>query len=168
MKRTTAEKDPNATAHLHELIADISVAMVTTVTPDGALRSRPMFTQDIHGEGELWFFTADDTEKTRDLAGEQGVNVSYADPVRGRYVSVTGNANVVHDSNKLQELWHSGMERYFPKGRDDPHLALIRVRIETAEFWDATTNKMMPLPGSAAEPAGEPTQVDIRATRASG
>lgn len=45
--------DPHATAKLRELIEDISIAMIVTVTPEGALRSRPMMTQESDEAGEL-------------------------------------------------------------------------------------------------------------------
>lgn len=149
--------------------------MVTTVVPGGALRSRPMVTRETEHEGELWFFLSDDSDKARDLAEEQGVNVSYADPAKNRYVSVSGNATIVHDTEKFHELWKPDLQSFFPKGLDDPHLALMCVRIETAEYWDATAGRMVSLTeqpgtdrGGTARPAGEHTRVDIRATPASG
>ena len=34
---------------------------------------------------------------------------------------------------------------WFPNGIDDPHLILIKSKIETAEYWDASNNKMLQL-----------------------
>ena len=175
MKKTTSERDPAAAQRLRDLIRDISFAMVTTVIPDGALHSRPMVTQEFDADGELWFMMSDDSAQAQDLAEEQGVNVSYADPVRLRFVSVSGNASVVRDTDKLHEMWKPGMEKFLPKGLDDPHLALMRVRIETAEYWDASVGAMVSLHdqpgtnrGGTTRAAGEHTQVDIRRTQASG
>jgi general stress protein 26 len=175
VKKTTAEHDPQAAQKLRDLIHEIAVAMITTVRPDGALRSRPMFTQEVRDEGELWFFLSDDSDKAHDLAEEQAVNVSYADPTGSRFVSVSGNASIVHDSERVHELWKPELERFFPGGLDDPHLALMCVRIETAEYWDATSGAMVSvsdLPGTNraahAAPAGEHTRVDIRRAQTSG
>lgn len=184
MKTTTAERDPKALAKLRELIEDIHVAMITTVTPDGALRSRPMATQHVHAEqGELWFFTADDSGKARDIAEEHAVNVSYADPKRQRYVSVTGSANLLHDREKAKELWHAELKAWFPKGLDDPRLSLLRVRVVSAEYWDLSSGRMVHLLGRAMSalgghpenderepegPGSEHTKIGIRATPASG
>jgi general stress protein 26 len=172
VKKTTAERDPGAARKLRDLVKDISVAMITTVTPDGALRSRPMATQAVDEDGLLWFFAAEDSGKARDLAEEHAVNVSYADPARNRYVSVSGNASVVHDSDKIHELWKSSLEAFFPRGLDDPQLALLCVRIETAEYWDASAGNMVSVASEEADgansPATEHTRVDIRATPSSG
>lgn len=181
MKETTAEKDPRALAKLRDLIGDIHVGMMTTVTPDGALRSRPMLTQRVgDDDAELWFFTAADSAKARDIAEEHAVNVSYADSRRHRYVSVTGNAAVVHDPAKAGEMWDAKLTAWFPPGLDDPRLALVRVRVESAEYWDMTTGKMVELqdgPKGLAgahhrrrdgDGTGEHTTVDIRGTPSSG
>lgn len=142
---TTASRDPAAYAKLRELVKDIDIAMVTTVTPDGALRSRPMATRAFESEGELWFFTADDSAKADDLAAERAVNVSYADPGSQRYVSVSGNATILRDRDKAKELWTPVLKAYFPGGLDDPHLALLRVSVETAQYWDSPSSKMVQL-----------------------
>src|SRR5690349_16555919 len=105
MKTTTPDRDPEAASHLRELIGEISVAMVVTVSPEGTLRSRPLLTRQVADDGELWFYTLDDSEAVHDLEEEHAVNVSYADSARDCYVSVTGQASVVKDEAKLRELW---------------------------------------------------------------
>ncbi|RKJ18325.1 general stress protein, partial [Butyricicoccus sp. 1XD8-22] len=45
---------------LKELIKDIDIAMLTTATEEG-LVSRPMKTQEVEFDGDLWFFTKKDT-----------------------------------------------------------------------------------------------------------
>jgi general stress protein 26 len=174
MKTTTASEDPKAFAKLKELVTDIDIAMVTSVTVDGGLRSRPMVTREFAEDGALWFFMADDSSLAEDLREEHAVNVSYAEPKHHRYVSVTGNATQVHDNDKARKLWASSLKPYFPRGLDDPHLTLLCVRIETAEYWDAPSSKMVQLlhgrkgAGSREAGLGENVKVDIRNARASG
>ena len=61
-----------------ELIKGIKFAMMTTVSDDGKLYSRPMSTQEVEFDGDAWFFTADDSEKVRDLADKPQVNLAYS------------------------------------------------------------------------------------------
>src|SRR5205823_13361961 len=105
MKTTTSAADPKAFRKLQDLVRDIDIAMLTTVTVDGALRSRPMATRDFDDDGMMWFICSDRSEMAADLAGESGVNVSYADPKKQRFVSVTGNASIVHDPEIARKLW---------------------------------------------------------------
>ena len=172
MKTTTSAADPRAFHKLQELVRDIDIAMVTTVSIEGSLRSRPMATRDFDDDGVMCFICSDQSEMAADLAAEPGVNVSYADPKKLRFVSVTGNATVLHDREIARKLWTPSLKTYFPNGVDDPHLAVVEVRIETAEYWDSPSGKMQRLFSSKARSEegdeGEHTRVAIRAAPASG
>ncbi|MBP6786152.1 MAG: pyridoxamine 5'-phosphate oxidase family protein [Candidatus Promineofilum sp.] len=122
---------------LGELIKDIDIAMLTTVDDDGRLRSRPMGTQEVEFDGDLWFMTAIDTGKASEISRENRVNVSYAKPGDNRYVSVSGTAVLINDKAKIDELWSPIYKAYFPEGKDDPRLRLIKVSVEKAEYWES-------------------------------
>ncbi len=122
---------------LAELIKDIDIAMLTTVDEDGTLRSRPMSTQEVEFDGDLWFLTSDDTAKVGEISRENRVNVSYAKPDKQRFVSVSGAATIVNDKAKIEELWSPVYKAFFPKGLDDPSLRLLKIHAEKAEYWES-------------------------------
>ncbi|MDX2163273.1 MAG: pyridoxamine 5'-phosphate oxidase family protein [bacterium] len=125
---------------LRDLIKGINIAMLTTLdSRDGTLRSRPMATQEMEFDGELWFFTDGDSAKVLEIEREQQVNVSYADNGRQRYVSVSGTAFVVQDRAKMQELWNPMLKAWFPDGIDTPGIALLRIDVEKAEYWEGSS-----------------------------
>ena len=116
-------------ARLAALVRQMKVAMLTTIEPDGSLRSRPLHTLELDAAGRLWFFTQVPAD------GRQ-VNLSYADPRDEDFASISGTAHVVHDREKIRALWTKDLEPWFPRGVDDPDLALLEVRIDKAEYWD--------------------------------
>ena len=123
---------------LGEMIKDIDFAMLTTVDDDsGRLHGRPMSTQEVEFDGELWFFTAVDTGKVSDIGRDSQVNLNYAQPDKHRYVSVSGTALLVNDRAKMEELWSPVYKAYFPKGLDDPNLRLLKVTVQEAEYWES-------------------------------
>jgi general stress protein 26 len=130
---------------LGDQIKDIKIAMLTTVDQDGALRSRPMGTQDVEFDGDLWFFTADPSGKAEEVKHQQQVNVSYADFGKSKYVSVSGRAMLVHDKAKMEEYWNPIYKIWFPEGLETPDIALLRVTVEKAEYWEASGNKLVRL-----------------------
>ena len=130
---------------LKELVEGIDFAMLTTLTAQGALHSRPMSTQEMEPDGTLWFFTRANAKKVEEIERDQQVNVSYSHPDDHRYVSVSGRAVLVRDSGKIRELWKPAYKLWFPEGLDDPELALLRVKVESAEFWDADQSRMVKL-----------------------
>lgn len=130
---------------LWDKVKDIRIAMMTTVETDGSLRSRPMYTQEADSfNGELWFFTRDDSGKVKEITHDATVNLAYAEPDDQRYVSVSGRAHVVDDKAKEKELWNPALKAWFD-GLDDPKLTLIRVDAEDAEYWEGSGNKVVQL-----------------------
>ena len=125
---------------LAEMIRDIDFAMLTTVAEDGSLHSRPMSTQRTGFDGDLWFFTRASAPKVGEIEREQHVNVAYAKPEDQRYVSVSGRATVVRDRAKIGELWSPELKAWFPDGLEDPDIALLRVEVERAEYWDSPSS----------------------------
>ncbi len=132
-----AVDNKNDTKQLADKIKGIRLAMMTTVEPDGTLRSRPMATQDVDFDGDLWFFTKGNAPKVDDVQQHHAVNISYAKPDDNLFVSVSGTAELVRDRQKIDELWKPFLKAWFPNGKDDPELALLKVNVEKAEYWDA-------------------------------
>ncbi|MBC8078237.1 MAG: pyridoxamine 5'-phosphate oxidase family protein [Chloroflexales bacterium] len=145
---TVATERSEAVEKLRQLIKGIDIAMLTTTDEsDGTLRSRPMGTQQVEFDGDLWFFTRASAPKVDEVEREQQVNVSYADPSHNRYVSVSGTAQLVRDHKKNEELWNPVLKAWFPKGLDDPDLALLRISVNKAEYWDSPSSTIVALAG---------------------
>jgi len=147
MKNEPNERDPVAT--LAELIRDVRIAMLTSVESDGALHSRPMATQQTDFDGTLWFFTDADAPKVREIAGERHVNVAYASAEENLYISVSGTAKTLRDQSKIDELWNPVHKAWFPGGKDDPNLALLKITVHRAEYWQGPTSKIIQFIGIA-------------------
>jgi general stress protein 26 len=158
-------------AKLRDLIQHIETAQLVTMDTDGVLRSRPMATQKLEEEAELWFFTNDYSAKVDNVLVHPEVCVTYADPANNSYVSVSGKAELVRDRDKIEKLWRPILKAWFPNGVDDPDLALLRVDIVSAQYWDATSSKLVQLFGlikalatgqSAGDTLGENEKVEVR------
>ena len=132
---------------IRELIKDIKFAMLTTIDDDGSLRSRPMATLQCEFDGDIWFFTKADAPKVHEVEHDQHVNVSYAEPDQQKYVSVSGTAMLVRDRSKIEELWNPLFKGWFPEGLDDPQIALLKVSVDKAEYWDSPSSKVVRLVG---------------------
>jgi general stress protein 26 len=152
---------------LRKLIKGARIAMLTTVSSDGRLRSRPMAVLKGGFDGDLWFVTRSTTPKAEEIRENQHVNVAYADPDDDRYVSIGGLATLVKDPARIQDLWSRRLRAWFPGGKKDPELALIRVRIDRAEVWDSQSASMVHLEGLGAVLAKQrPSRTDDRAVPA--
>ena len=120
-----------------EIIGRIRIAMLTTLTADGAFRSRPITTHGARFDGDLWFLTRMGSAKIEEVRQHRRVGLTYARSEDNSYVALTGTAEVVVDAKKAEELWDPSYRAWFPEGPNDPDLALIKVSVEMAEYWSA-------------------------------
>lgn len=127
---------PHDLAPLRTLLKSLPVAMFNTVAHDGSVVARPLQALEFDEDGVLWFATGLDSEKATEIRARPHVGLSFADHHANRFVSVSGPARLVHDREKIDELWSPAMSVFFPQGKDDPNLVLVRVEIERAEYWD--------------------------------
>ncbi len=124
-----------------ELIKDIDLCMLTTVDENNDLHSRPMsLNSDVDQQGNLWFFTSSNSHKASEIERTPNVNVSFIDTRKQHYVSVSGTAEMVHDRQKIKELWKPVLKAWFPDGPDQPDVALLKVRMTKAEYWDGPSS----------------------------
>ncbi len=131
------------TTKLWDLIKDIRFAMFTARHGDGQLHSRPMTTQNGSSErgGVLWFFMSRSGQPVADLEEHPEVNVTYSDPGKDSYVSISGAARVVEDFERKKAMWNTAAQAWFPGGPTDPDLALVAVLVAEAEYWDVKSNQ---------------------------
>lgn len=131
----------DATEKVNDLISDIKIAMLTNVDrTQGRIVSRPMAVQQVEDDGTIWFFADDTSPKADQLEVDPTVNVAFTS--KGTWVSVAGRATVVEDRAKIDELWNSGVEAWFPDGKDAPGVALLRIEPDSAEYWDSPGSKI--------------------------
>lgn len=133
---------PEIREKLWSMMKGIGAAMLTTEDGDH-LRARPMYASQKEFDGTLWFFTRRHSGKVEEVFDDRRVGVTYADSGKQDYVSLSGNATLVTDKNLIQAHWSEAMRTWFPKGIDDPEIALLKVTVTGAEYWDAPNSTML-------------------------
>lgn len=144
-------KDMDQCARLVELLQGEGHIMMLTTHHDGRLFSRPMALQQVDADGTLWFFNSKSTEKTWEIRVDDRVNASFANPEDNTFVSVSGTANLVNDPSMVRALWNPALKAWF-EGPEDPNIQLIRVDMDSAEYWTQAGGKFsqaMQMLGSA-------------------
>ena len=139
--------DHDSLVQLRRMVEKARTAMLTTLTGDGHLRSRPIHTQQIDEHGMLWFFVSTAQPKVGEIVSHEGrVCVSYCDTVNQNFVSLSGVAHLVHDAVLKDSMWNSNAELWFPGGLKDPAVSLLKVEPDYGEMWDApasTTRRLL-------------------------
>ena len=137
------KNETQATADLEklgDLIDGVEVAMLTTHAADGSMVSRPLQTLKFDGGGELVFFTSISSRKIGELTENHDVNLAYSNPSKQIYVSVRGTARIDRDRATIDALWSPVQNVFFPQGKEDPDLVVLRVRVRDAAYWESAGN----------------------------
>lgn len=125
---------PETLQVLKGIIKDAKVAMLVTRSKDNRLVARPMQLQEVEYDGDLWFLTRTDTDKYEEIKTDDNVNVVIADK---SYASISGRAEIVDDLDRKKEFWSKAYELMFDlEDYTDPRITLIKIKTETAEYWD--------------------------------
>jgi general stress protein 26 len=136
------------------LIDGMSVAMLTHVSHDGSLLSRPMAPLAMDSDGAIWFFV-DRTAQHADPL--RSVNLSFSDASRSIYVSISGHAEVIGNRERIAEMWTPLAKPWFPGGAESKNLALLKLVAHRIEYWDAPHSRVVRLLALAASMvAGKP------------
>lgn len=124
------------------LVQDVNICMFTTIDDRNQVFSRPMSTVQIDDEGNAWFFTNEFSEKIHEVSSDNTVYLIYSHPGKNVYVTVTGTSSLILNRNKIDELWNPLFKAWFPEGKEDPRLCLVKVVTEEANYWNSNAGKM--------------------------
>jgi general stress protein 26 len=152
----------DAVKKIKDFVDDIKVCMFCTSVTDMPFRTRPMSTLEVDEEGNLWFFSGKSSDKNDEIKNEDTVQLIYSKNSDVHFLTITGKATIVQDQAKKDELWNPIVKAYFPEGKVDPDLALIKVKPEAAHYWDTVYGKMVTwLKMATSAVTGNPADVGV-------
>ncbi|WP_201615483.1 pyridoxamine 5'-phosphate oxidase family protein [Psychrobacter urativorans] len=121
---------------IQEVIKDVKFAMMSTVNKKGDIHAWPMTTTETSlGTKEIWFIGDKTSDVVKDIQDNKKVGLSYATQDAKNYVSISGDAELSTDKDKLDELWSAMDSAFFEEGKDDEDVQLIKVVPHGAECW---------------------------------
>ena len=94
----------------------------------------PMNAQlDKDAHGAFWFFTATDNR----LAAGGPAMAQFASKGHDLFACISGTLVRENDRAVLDKLWNNSIAAWYPDGKDDPKLVLLRFDLDDAEIWTA-------------------------------
>ena len=121
---------------LSSKLKDIKIAMLTTTTAEGKSHSRPMYTFELQDDGIIWLFISRESRKVKEIEANPEVLLNYSNPQHDLYIAVNGRAEISDDKAKIEEFWSDRFKMWFPYGKEDKNLCLLKITPEEAEYWD--------------------------------
>lgn len=98
--------------------------------------ARPMAAQLVDDKGNLWFFSANDSQKNADIQNDPFVQLLFQGSPHSDFLSIYGNATISKDKSKIKELWKPIIKTWFTEGVDDPRITIIKIEPTESYYWD--------------------------------
>ena len=115
----------------------------TTVAQDQPFTTRPMAVQKVDEDGSLWFLSANDSYKNREIANNPVVQLLFQGASYSDFLHITGMATITEDKQKIKELWNPFLKVWFTEGENDPRISVIKVDPVEGYYWDTKHNKIV-------------------------
>ncbi len=120
--------------HLYDLLKDFDTAMLVTKSADGHMQARPMAVAELRADADAYFVTSVDSPKASEIGTDPTITLTFQSS--NQYASVSGRAEVVRDRALIDRLYKEDWKIWFPKGKSDPSIAMIKFTAQDAEYWD--------------------------------
>jgi general stress protein 26 len=120
--------------HLYDLIKDFNTAMLVTHGANGAMHGRPMRVAQLKPDADAYFATSIDSPKAKEIEADPRVLVLFQSTAK--FAAIEGKATIVRDRALIEKLWVKEWSVWFPGGKDDPSLVLLKVDSSSGEYWD--------------------------------
>lgn len=134
-----------AVEKIREIANNANICMFVTSLTNLPLAGRPMATQEVDEEGNIWFMSDRNSNKDYEIEKDNRVQLFYSNTSNYEYLSIYGHAQLVNDRSKIEELWTPMAKTWFKEGKDDPAIQLIKVTPADVYYWDTKNNKMVSL-----------------------
>ena len=101
-------------------------------------------------QGSLWFYTKKSSDLFRDTGGGHDATVCVMAKDKEFQACVMGKLVPAHDQSKIDEYWSPFAAAWYPQGKDDPDLTMMRLDGLDARVWASQGGLAYPLKIAAA------------------
>jgi general stress protein 26 len=111
----------------------------------------------------LWFFVGKDNR----LAKGGAAMAQYVSKGHDYFACLAGTLRIDNNPAIVEKLWSRQVEAWFPGGKNDPNLALLRLDIDGAELWEtdlSISGKMKLLFGGKIQRNEEGSHARVKTT----
>jgi general stress protein 26 len=83
---------------------------------------------------QIWFFSYKDTALARAVAAPTPAMFTFQHD-HALYACIGGSLEVQYDADRMERFWNSTVAAWYPAGKHDPRLTLLRLDAREAEVW---------------------------------
>ncbi|MCD9015510.1 pyridoxamine 5'-phosphate oxidase family protein [Parachryseolinea silvisoli] len=126
-----------------EIVKHEETCLFSTNLGTVPITTRPMGVQKVCDQGNFWFMSPGDSDKNREIEADPRVQLFISNTKNYEFLSVYGHATISRDQAKIDEFFNAMHKAWFPEGKDDPNITIIKVTPEEGFYWDTKDGKLV-------------------------
>lgn len=126
----------DAKARIKDMAGNSSCFFCTDLKKGDAFATRPMSVQEVDEDGNLWFLSANDSNKNQEITIDPSVQLLFQGSSYSEFLSLYGTAEISTDKEKIRKLWQPILKTWFTEGVDDPRITAIKIDPSKGYYWD--------------------------------
>lgn len=123
----------NDKSSLYDLLKNFDVAILVTHHAK-QMHARPMVIARLNAEMDTYLLTDTDSVKVHEIEKNPDALLTFQSS--RQFASMKGAVAVSHDLALLETMWKETWKVWFPLGKDDPNIAILKFIPQEGEFWD--------------------------------
>lgn len=131
---TAKNPQEQAKEKLHDIVKDSRTVLLLTHGEDNKIVGRPMSLVRADEDETIYLVSGIDTKKVTEI--QQDSRVTIAVQNREGIAMIDGDARVSQDRALIERLWSDSWKAYFPRGKEDPDIAILVVEPREGTYWD--------------------------------
>jgi general stress protein 26 len=129
----------NTQDHLIEILSDFDTAMLITHSQSVGIHARPMHIAELVENADVMLVTRADSPKADEIVADGAAALTFQGDKK--YAALNGWATLERDTAQIERLWSPAWKVWFPEGKSDPSIRLIRFATDNGEYWDNAGGK---------------------------
>lgn len=157
MKKIKKELNETNFPEISDFLYKNEIGSLSFVKPDHRIGSCPLIIRGVERDKTAWFFVHRNGFLAKSLDRNHHVNYHVRNTEDYKFLSIEANAFLVDDQKRVDFYWSPIFRTWFPGGKHDDNLALMKLDIQEAHLWESPGEKPIDLRSAfLSMAAGEP------------
>ena len=131
---TAKNSQEEAQKKLHDIVEAARTVLLLTHGEDHKIVGRPMSRVHTDDDETIYLVSGIDSKKVSEIRSDARVTVAVQD--REGIAMIDGTARVSQDRALIERLWSDSWKVWFPRGKEDPDIAILVVEPNEGTYWD--------------------------------
>lgn len=131
---TAKNSQEQAKEKLRDIVDKSRTVLLLTHGEDHKIVGRPMSLVRMDEDATVYLVAGAGSKKVSEIVSDPRVTIAVQNGAG--IAMIDAEARVAHDRALIEELWSDSWKAWFPRGKEDPDIAILIVTPREGTYWD--------------------------------